>query len=130
MRYQKEIWEDFYVIFYSEIVCTDNRVEQLAWFKIWKELWNRRIILDSIVNIEYAFKLTIFCKNLEALLSAGNFEMFFWNSFSFSYPLLNHKWVKVLKNLKWYGLPILIFLKAVFHKFYFSHSWIPWPKWT
>ena len=26
-----------------------------------------------------------------------------------------------LKNLKWYGE------KAVFHKFYLVHSWIPWP---
>ena len=31
-----------------------------------------------------------------------------------------------LKNWKWYGLA-LNFLKAVFHKFYLAHSWIPWP---
>ena len=29
-----------------------------------------------------------------------------------------------LKNVQWYGL-----LKAVFHKFYLIHSWIPWPMW-
>ena len=38
-----------------------------------------------------------------------------------------------LKNLKWYGLPTQtisrqIFLKAVFHKLYSVHSWIPWPN--
>ena len=36
-----------------------------------------------------------------------------------------------LKNLNWYGLPrrtiSLQFFKAVFHKFYKVHSWIPWP---
>ena len=33
-----------------------------------------------------------------------------------------------LKNLKWYCLPTN-FLKALFHKFYFVHSWIPQPIW-
>ena len=59
-----------------------------------------------------------------------------------------YKWVKVvkngpskiygrlpLKNSKWYVLPeadhiTSNFLKAIFHKFYLVHSWIPWPKWT
>ena len=31
-----------------------------------------------------------------------------------------------LESLKWYGLQI--FWKAVFHKLYLVHSWIPWPK--
>ena len=41
-------------------------------------------------------------------------------------------WRQPFKNLKWYGLPkqtiiiTSIFLKAVFHKFYLVHSWIPW----
>ena len=54
------------------------------------------------------------------------------------------KWVKVFKNrpskicgrqplenLEWFGLPNLTtsnFLKTVFHKFYFVHSWVPWLK--
>ena len=60
------------------------------------------------------------------------------------YEIVN--WVKVFKNgpgkicgrqslkyLKWYGLPkqtisLQIFLKAVFHKLYSAHSWIPWPN--
>ena len=34
-----------------------------------------------------------------------------------------------LKNLKGYSLPkqTINFLKAVLHKFYLVHSWIPWP---
>ena len=47
-------------------------------------------------------------------------------------------WVKVFKNgpskicvkkLKWYG-HFKNFLKAVFHKFYLVHSWIPGPTWS
>ena len=38
---------------------------------------------------------------------------------------------QALKNLKWYGLLrqtiTTNFLKAVFHRFYLVHSWIPWP---
>ena len=59
-----------------------------------------------------------------------------------SFPILCYKWIKTFKNgpnkicgrqpLKNRSDMVCLstsnLLKAVFHKFYLVHSWIPWPK--